>query len=91
MACKAKGNVAAKPYAMPKGVTAEVFECVTYKPSSYSYGHMTISLTLLPTLKKRAHELFNEVAYVSYLGLASPKRSGGRSKILIGWLGLKTL
>ena len=38
-------------------------------------------LILSPYLKKRAHELFNEVAYTSYLGLAP---SGGLSKILVG-------
>ena len=41
---------------------------------------MTISLILPPSLKKRVHELFNEVAYIYSLGLAPPK---GRGKILV--------
>ena len=52
---------------------------------------MAISLTLPSTLKKRAHELFNELAYISYLDLASFKRSRDRSKIFISWLRSKTL
>ena len=51
---------------------------------------MAILLILIPNLEKRAHELFKEVAYTSYLGLA-PLLSGGLSKILVGWLGPKML
>ena len=36
---------------------------------------MAISLILLISLEKRAHELLNEVAYTFYLGLVIPKRS----------------
>ena len=41
---------------------------------------MAILLILLSNLQKRAHELFNKVAHISYLGLAP---SGGLSKILV--------
>ena len=51
---------------------------------------MAISLILPPSLEKRAHELFEEVAYTFYLGLA-PLLSGGLSKILVGWLESKAL
>ena len=80
MACKAKGNVAAKQCAMPKGVALALYNL-------HAHGHMARSLTLPPPLKKRAYELFDEVAHTSYLDLAL---SGGRSRILVYWLGPKT-
>ena len=81
MACKAKGNMAAKQCAMPKGVALALYNL-------HAHGHMARSLTLPPPLEKRAHELFDEVAHAFYLDLAP---SGGRSRILVGWLGPKTL
>ena len=45
MACKAKGNIAAKPYAIPKGISTEVPRYGTvaalpvYSPNPYYYIH----------------------------------------------------